>query len=305
VKVLLNPIVLRMGLLLLLAIAAFVVGAFVIRRLRKNLVAEQESLTQVPMPSDGLPVHAYHAVIQQLKQQKHELTTQQLADRRRAKASDTLSAAVLANLSCGVLFFNTSGLVRQANSAARKLLGLASPIGMNVAELFRTATVRPETSSAGGTSSIEETLASALSGQSTVRGLIIEYATREGGSRVLELTAAPVLAENASLLGTTFLINDKTEIEQIRQEGQMHQEISSEMALGLRNSLATIAGYAHQLAQSRDPELARQLADDIANEAARLDQTTVRFLAGAKDCDRRFLKSSSASQGGTAGSRKG
>lgn len=278
---LLNPMVLRMGLLLLLAIAAFVLGAFVIRQLRKNLAAEPESLTQMPMPSDGLPVHAYHAVIQQLKQQKHELSAQQLAERRRAKASDTLSATVLANLSCGVLFFNTSGLVRQANSAARKLLGFASPVGMNVAELFRTATIRLQTNDAGSTPSIEEALAPALLGQSTVRGLMLEYATREGGGLVLELTASPVLAEDASLLGTTFLINDKTEIEQIRHEGQMHQEISSEMALGLRNSLATIAGYAQQLAQSRDPELARQLADDIANEAARLDRTTVRFLAGA------------------------
>jgi signal transduction histidine kinase len=54
------------------------------------------------------------------------------------------------------------------------------------------------------------------------------------------------------------------------------------MALGLRNSLTTIAGYAQQLARSRDPELARQLADDVANEAARLDRTIGSFLAGAK-----------------------
>ncbi|MBZ5546589.1 MAG: hypothetical protein LAO22_01325 [Acidobacteriia bacterium] len=281
-KLLLNPMVLRMGLLLLAGAAAFLLGAIVIRGLRKNLVTEQESVTQMPMPSDGLPVHAYHAVIQQLKQQKHELTAQQLAERRRAKASDTLSATVLANLSCGVLFFNTSGLVRQANSAARKLLGFASPVGMNVGELFRNATIRPETSVAGDPASIEETLAPALSGQSAVRGLLLECATREGGSLVLELTASPVLADDASLLGTTFLINDKTELERIRHEGQMHQEISSEMALGLRNSLTTIAGYAQQLAQSRDPELARQLADDIAEETARLDRTTVPFLAGAK-----------------------
>ena len=281
-KLLLNPMVLRMGLLLLLAIAAFAFGAFVIRRLRRSLVAERESLSQAPMATEGLPVHAYHAVIQQLKQQKHELTAQQLADRRRAKASDTLSATVLANLSCGVLFFNTSGLVRQANSAARKLLGFASPVGMNAAELFRTAVLRRETQEVGGPASIEEALAPALSGQSTVRGLLIECSTREGGGLVLELTASPVLAEDASLLGTTFVLNDKTEIERIRQEGRMRQEVSSEMALGLRNSLATIAGYAQQLAQSRDPELARQLADDIANEAARLDRTTVGFLAGAK-----------------------
>jgi len=282
VKLLLNPVVLRMGLLLLLAMAAFVLGALVIRWLRKNLVSERESLVQTPMPSDGLPVHAYHAVIQQLKQQKHELTAQQLADRRRAKTSDTLSATVLANLSCGVLFFNTSGLVRQANSAARKLLGFASPVGLNAPDLFRTATIRPTTGGAGTAAGIEETMAPALSGQSSVRGLLIDYPTRDGGTLLLELTASPILAEDGRLLGTAFVLNDKTEIERIRQEGQMHQEISSEMALGLRNSLATIAGYAQQLAQSRDPGLARQLADDIANEAARLDQTTVRFLAGAK-----------------------
>jgi PAS domain-containing protein len=285
VKLLLNPMFLRMGALLVLALAAFVLGAFAIHRLRKNLVTEAQ--IQTPMPSDGLPVHAYHAVIQQLKQQKHELTAQQLADRRRAKTSDTLSATVLANLSCGVLFFNPSGLVRQANTAARQLLGFAAPVGMNVVELFRFATIRPETSVAGSTS-IAEALAPALSGQSAVRGLIMDYATPEGGALVLELTASPVLAEDASVLGTSFLITDKTEIEWMRREGQMHQEISSEMALGLRNSLATIAGYAQQLAQSRDPELTRQLADDIADEAARLDRTTVCFLAGAKSATAGF-----------------
>jgi len=282
VNLLMNPMVVRMAMLFAAGAAAFVFGAFVIHRLRKDLVAEPESLNKVPISSDGLPVHAYHAVIQQLKQQKHELSAQQLADRRRAKASDTLSATVLANLSCGVLFFNTSGLVRQANAAARKLLGFASPVGMNVADLFRNATVRSATAGAAGAASVPETLAPALSGESNVRGLMIDFATREGGTLVLELTASPILGEDASLLGTTFLINDKTEIERIRQEGQMHQETSSEMALGLRNSLTTIAGYAQQLAQTRDPELARQLADDIAREAARLDRTTVNFLAGAK-----------------------
>jgi len=56
--------------------------------------------------------------------------------------------------------------------------------------------------------------------------------------------------------------------------------MSAEMALGLRNSLTTISGYAQQLAASRDPELARQLAADIAAEAAHLDRTIGGFLAG-------------------------
>ena len=78
------------------------------------------------------------------------------------------------------------------------------------------------------------------------------------------------------------LINDRTEVTEIRRQQELRGEMSAEMALGLRNSLTTIAGYAQQLAASRDPELARQLAADIAAEAAHLDRTIGGFLASAK-----------------------
>ncbi len=279
-KLLLNPMVLRLGMLLLITIAAFVVGAIAIRRTRKSLVGETDSFAQSPLAAEGLPIHSYHAVIQQLKQQKHELTALQLAARRKAKASDTLSATVLANLSCGVLFFNASGLVRQANSMARQLLGFASPVGMRASELFRTATVRE--SSAEGASNVEESVAPAVRGESVVSGLVLDYIDPEGICRVLDLTVSPVLAEDASIMGTTFVLTDRTEISRIRHDQEMQKEVSAEMALGLRSSLTTIAGYAQQLAHSRDAGLARQLADDIAKEAAQLDRTIGSFLAGAK-----------------------
>jgi PAS domain-containing protein len=288
VKLLLDPMVLRMGLLLLAASAAFGLGLFVIRRLRKNLVEEPEALNYAPLAAEGLPVHAYHAVIQQLKQQKHELTAQQLSERRKAKASDTLSSTILSNLSCGVLFFNTSGLLRQANAAARKLLGFASPVGLRAADLFRTATLRggnhgsSSSPSPGSEASVEQALAPALAGKAAVRGLVVDYITRDGESHVLEVTASPVLAEDASLMGTTLVLTDKTDIERIRHDQKLQQEISSELALGLRHSLTTIAGCAQQLACSRDAELARQLADDIAHEAAQLDRTIGSFLGGAR-----------------------
>jgi len=229
-------------------------------------------------------VHAFQAVIQQLKQQKHELTTQQLSDRRKAKASDTLSSTILSNLSCGVLFLNTNGLVRQANGAARTLLGFAAPVGLHASDLFRTATLRPESdgSTSGSASNVEQALAPALAGDSAVRGLAVNYFTRDGQNHVLEVTASPVLAEDASLMGTTLVLTDKTDIERIRHDQKMHREVSSELALGLRNSLTTIAGYAQQLARSRDPELARQLADGIAHEAAQLDRTIGSFLGGVR-----------------------
>ena len=280
-KVFFNPLVWRLGLLSLVILAAFVIGAFVIRRMRRSLAEETGSLAQSPLAAEGLPVHTYHAVIQQLKQQKHELTALQLAERRKAKASDTLSTTVLANLSCGVLFFNTSGLVRQANSVARSLLGFASPVGLRATDLFRIATIRPQNGAAGG-ANLEEVLAPALRGESVIRGLMLDYVAPQGERRVLDLTVSPVLSEDASLMGTTFVLTDKTEIARIRHDQKMHEEVSAEMTLGLRISLTTIAGYAQQLAHSRDPELTRQLADDIANEAGQLDRTIGSFLAGAR-----------------------
>ena len=277
-----TPIVLRMGLLLLVAMAAFGLGFVTIRRLRQNLESESESLNSAPLAAEGLPVHAYHAVIQQLKQQKHELAAQQLSERRKAKASDSLSSTILSNLSCGVLFFNTNGLLRQANAAARKLLGFASPVGLHFADMFRLATLRPEPDGSSSTLSVEQALAPALAGKSVVRGLVINYFSRDGENHVLEVTASPVLAEDASIMGTTLVLTDKTDIERIRHDQKLHREISSELALGLRDSLTTIAGYAQQLACSRDAELARQLADGIAHEAAQLDRTIGSFLGGAE-----------------------
>jgi nitrogen fixation/metabolism regulation signal transduction histidine kinase len=276
-----NPLMLQMGLFLIVAIAAFGIGAFFIHRLRKSLTSESETL-QSPFSAAGLPAHSYHSVIQQLKQQKHELTTQQQAERRKAKASDSFSAAVFANLPCGVLFFNSNGLVKQANPTARTLLGFASPVGMRAAELFRDASIRPRDGAAYPGVTVADALAPALSGEAMVRSLELSYMTPAAEPRVFEMTAAPVLTPEAAHMGAAVVISDRTEFSRLRHEQEKHHEVSAEMALSLRNSLTTISGYAQQLAQSRDAELARQLADDIATEASRLDRTIGSFLAGAK-----------------------
>lgn len=289
-----NPLVLRMGLLLFAGITAFGLCLFMMRQLRKNLVTDSAALPFVPASAEGLPVHAYHSVIQQLKQQKHELAAQHLSERRKAKASDTLSSVILANLSCGVLFLNNAGLVRQANSAARDILGFASPVGLHSSDLFRNATLRSqdETDRSGDPRedtlevthevTLDQVLAPALTGKATVRGLLLNYRTRDGANHVLEVTGSPVVAEDASLMGTTLVLTDKTDIERLLHDHTLNQEISAELASDLRASLTTIVGSAQQLALSRDPEMARQLADGIARDALQLDRTVGSFLAGTE-----------------------
>ena len=293
-RLLTNPIVLRMALVFVAAGFAFIVGLVLMRRMRRS-ISEEVSFSDAPSASESFPLHTYHAVIQQLKQQKHELLSLHLLERRRAKTSENISAAVLSNLSSGVLFFTPNGLVRQANASAKQILGFASPVGMSAGEIFREAELI--SASQGGYANLADAVNAALWEKIRFQRMEALYRTPAGGRRTLDITVSSVHAPDhevvgaaspgtaspgVACLGVACLINDRTEVNEMRRQQELRGEMSGEMALGLRSSLATIAGYAQQLAASRDADLARQLAADIAAEAAHLDRTIGGFLAGAK-----------------------
>jgi nitrogen fixation/metabolism regulation signal transduction histidine kinase len=284
-----NPIVLRMVLVFVAAGFAFIVGLLLMRNMRRS-ISEESAFAAEPAVSESFPLHIYHAVIQQLKQQKYELQSLQLVERRRAKTSENISAAVLTNLSSGVLFFTPNGLVRQANVSAKQILGFASPTGMSAAEIFREAELISTCDAA--CTNLAEAVNLSLREKTRLQRLEAAYRTPAGEERTLDITVSSVHApdsevrssasQNVACLGVACLINDRSEVAEIRRQQELRGEMSSEMALGLRNSLTTIAGYAQQLAASRDAELARQLAADIAAEAAHLDRTIGGFLVGAR-----------------------
>ena len=270
-RVLTNPMFLKVVLVLFASGFAFMMAVLLMRRIRKSF-AEDFDIPETAASGEQLPLHTYHAVIQQLKQQKHELLALQQAEQRRAKTSESISAAVLSNLSSGVLFFGTNGLVRQANQAAKSILGIASPSGMDAEDIFRNAT--PEMSTQNLAVSVNATLMEGT----PLRKMETEYMTPTGERRVIEVTTSRVPAPDGSILGAACLINDQTALADIRRQIELRGELSAEMALALRTSLVTISGYAQQLAQNRDPDLARQLAADIAAEAKHLDHTIGGFL---------------------------
>src|SRR5439155_18491929 len=104
--------------------------------------------------------------------------------------------------------------------------------------------------------------------------------------RRIAVTITVVPGVDGNLLGAACLISDLSDFARIREQQELQGEISREMALDLRTSLTTIAGYAQQLAGNRDPGLAKQLAADIASEAARLDRSIGGFLAQKQNADR-------------------
>lgn len=271
-----NPIVARMLLLLIAAGLALFFGIAVMRRVRRRLVDANTS-TANPTSPEALPLQAYTAVIQQLKQQKHELESIQQVEKRRAKTSETINTSIISGLSCGVLFFTANGLVRQANSASKQILGFSSPLGMSVEEVFRQAmATAPDGSRHNLSSLVHDTL-----NQKSFGGrLKIDYLSPAGMERVLDVTLTPVQSHAGELFGMACLVNDQTEMFSMRTERDARNETSMSMALELRKSLAAISAYAAKLSFSSDASAARQTSTDIAAEVEHLDKTIGSFLAG-------------------------
>ena len=286
VKLLANPIFMRAALVLFAAGTAFVVAIWLMRRLRQDIAAEADLDSGAAPTLEALQLHLYNTVIQQLKQQKHELQVQTQAEQRRARTTENFSQAVLSNLSSGVLVFGLNGLVKQANPAAKQILGFHSPSGMSAQDIFRDAEVcAPDPSAVysdglgDSPSRLTEEINAVLREGSKCRQLEADYTTPAGEKLRIAVTVSPVPAADSGLIGAACLISDRSEFERIRHQQRLHGEISAEMALELRTSLTTIAGYAQQLARNRDPEMAPRLAADIASEAARLDRHIGGFLA--------------------------
>jgi len=262
-----------------------VLGLYVIRRLRKN-IAEESDFSDGASPSiDTLPLHLYNTVIQQLKQQKHELQVQSQAEQQRARTTENFSQTVLSNLSCGVLVFGSNGLVKTANPAAKSILGFASATGMSAQDIFRSSAVHSSTvrsvspdDAVDQPVQVVDEIHIVLHEGSKRREIEANYIGPSGEKRFLRMTISRVPAADGGLLGVACVINDLSEIERIRRQQELHGEISAEMALQLRTSLTTISGFAQQLANNRDPELAREIATDIAQEAVQLDRTIGGFL---------------------------
>ena len=277
-KLFANSNVLRAALAIFTSVFVCLATVVLVRLLRRN-VSQAASLDDPHAGSDRLPLNTYSAVIQGLKQEKHELLSAQQAERRRAKTSENISAAVLSHLSSGVLFFTANGLVRQSNAAAKNILGFASPAGMSIQEVFRDAKVM---SGLGSEEQLTAAVQTNLEGNVPTESWDAQYVTPSGEQRILEVTVTPVHSGADDLLGVACLINDKTEVALLQRQDELRGEMSGEMALALRTSLNTIASYAREIAVNRDPQRTQTLAADIVSEAAELDHTVGGFLAGAK-----------------------
>jgi len=136
VKLLTNPLGMRIIGAAVVAILAMLLFAVALRLLRR--MVESSSTTRRDEGGDsGLAMMAYQGVIERLKQQEKELATLRGNERQQASAAEKLNSAILSAIPCGVVVLNRMGIVQLANPAARSILGYASPLGFHARDLFR------------------------------------------------------------------------------------------------------------------------------------------------------------------------
>ena len=289
-RVLSNPLVLKMAITFFMAVVAFVVGVLLIRHLRRSL-REESNLGEVsPTAESGaFEAAAYRGVIQRLKEQERELERLHQIERQRAAKSENVSEAVLSNLSSGVVMFDSAGLVKQANPAARIILGYASASGLHARDLFRGAgPVRSDGPDSGSTpETVTAAVEAALREGRAFRRLEADYVTPAQEARVLGVTLSPVRARDGSSLGAACLVSDLTEIADLSRQMRLKENLASlgEMSAGIahefKNSLSTISGYAQMLAAEERPEV-REFATRIARETDALTRIVTDFLNFAR-----------------------
>ena len=207
-KLLANPMMMRLALASLLMAGVLLALFLMLRRMRRQIHEGSQSPAAAMLPQ-AFELHAYTHVIQGLKQQNHELQAQQRQERRRNRVSERVSSIVFSHLPCGVLFFSTQGLVRQFNPAARQILGSESLAGLDANQLFRGAAAR-SWEERGAWPDAATALNEVLRRGTILRDLVLDYTTPAGEARVLSLTMAPVLGAGAEILGATCIVNDAT-----------------------------------------------------------------------------------------------
>jgi PAS domain S-box-containing protein len=259
-----------MAVVLVSAVAAFVLALVTARVLRRRIIDEDLLRDGLTGQSTSFP---YSAVIQELKQQKFSLQNEHQIERRRARLSEHITSAVISNLPCGILFLAPNGLVRQANTAARQILGFASPVGMSVEKIFAEAQAVGESS----THTVREVFSNALRGEAPTSDFEISYSTPAGQLRVLNLAIIILRATHGEELGLASVIRDVTAEAELRKAEVLRRERAAELALDLRTSLSTIRGYMEQVCATNDTST-KSLAKVIASETERLERVVGGFL---------------------------
>jgi signal transduction histidine kinase len=216
----------------------------------------------------------FESTVAALSEKEKEL--QRLARLEKERADDLESAArtLARNLPTGLLSIDPRGVVVELNEAGREILAL--PRDAHGEPFDRLLSDVPE---------LRDLVARVLSDRKTVERREARWA-REGGERVLGVTATAAMGADGRFLGVLALFTDLSDVRRLEARVALARhladlgEVSAGAAHEFRNAAAAIDGYA-DLAL-RHPERAVEHLKAIRREAQEMSRVTNDFLLFAR-----------------------
>jgi len=149
--------------------------------------------------------------------------------------------AMLAQMAEGVVIVDPTGTVTFMNDAAARMYG-GRTLGYNALEMPESLTISERS---GDVTEIDQTpLARALRFGETVENSEVRVRRADGSQVILQRSAAPVCAENGTLVGAVMTVRDVTALRTIEEQ---KSEFLTAAAHDLRTPLTTIKGLAQYL----------------------------------------------------------
>ncbi len=289
-KLLHNPVTLKLALLGIICGGLLLLGIALIRKMRREIQTETAPV-RLSQAKGGFELSTYDGLARQLREQEKELQRLREQYQSEAAVSGSINEAVLANLNCGVLFFDRMGVLRQANRAAKLLLGYSSPFSFHVRDLFRGVS---KTRLADAVEEVQSAAPLVRAVQETLRDGVafpkmkVDYRTPGGQKRVLGVNASAVRHKNGEILGVSCVLDDLTELAELQQEINRSENLASlgEISAGLiqdfKKSLATVRADAQALMNERSDPSTRLYMQRIVAELDSLARIVEEFLQFAE-----------------------
>lgn len=279
-----------------LAISTVLLAAVLLVRQRVHvpvyrLVRAMEGKDGQPLPAKvrwrdeiGELTNHYNHMVDRLAEKERELRELYARTRERAVFLQEYSDCLVAGVPSGVVAVDRAGVVTVWNPPAARILCREGRPGVKLEEQL--APEHP----------LLRALKGALSGSPTSQAIVILGETGqeapgdalEEQQRLVELSAAPFRGEDGTLLGAAALVNDRTELEQLRRSASRNERLAAIGSLGaglaheIKNPLGAISGFA-ELIERREGQDAARLAGRLRTEVERLDTFLREFLSFARD----------------------
>lgn len=215
---------------------------------------------------------AMQGVIAKMKEQEKELVELRQDAERRARESTRLSENVLREMPNGLLVFSREGFLTTANPAVRKLLGVDTWARRRYPEIL------------GEGSSLANHIQDCLETARVVAQETVEYETADGRKLALGISLSPLRAPGGEVEGAICLVTDLTEMQQLQEQVRLKEHLaalgamSAGIAHELKNSLATISGYAQLLRDAGLSPENQEFAKKLVGETRALTQVVTDFL---------------------------